>query len=133
MTNLNKQHVHKVLTYTIAAVWLVNGLFCKVLGLVPRHQEIVAQILGREYAKPITLCIGFAEILMAIWIISGWKSRLNAILQILIIVMMNILEFTIIPNLLLWGKMNIIFAVMFCALIFYNEFILSKKLKHSIP
>lgn len=31
------------------------------------------------------------------------------------------------------GKMNIIFAVMFCAIIFYNEFILSKKLKHPIP
>jgi hypothetical protein len=36
---------YKLLNYLIAAVWLVNGLFCKVLGLVPRHQEIVATIL----------------------------------------------------------------------------------------
>ena len=38
---------HQVLHYLIAAVWLANGLFCKVLNLVPRHQQIVARILGK--------------------------------------------------------------------------------------
>jgi hypothetical protein len=28
---------YQLLNYLIAAVWLVNGLFCKVLNLVPRH------------------------------------------------------------------------------------------------
>ncbi len=37
---------NQILNYLIAAVWIANGLFCKVLNLVPRHQEIVARIIG---------------------------------------------------------------------------------------
>src|SRR5688572_10761350 len=102
--------IHKLLTYFIAAVWVANGLFCKVLNLVPRHQQIVARILGDDYARPLTLLIGLSEIGMAICILSGIKSRLNAMLQILIIATMNILEFMLVPDLLLWGKVNSIFA-----------------------
>ena len=46
----------------IAAVWLINGLFCKVLDLVPRHRAIVARILGKSHTSVITKLIGFAEI-----------------------------------------------------------------------
>ncbi len=35
---------------------------------------------------------------------------------------MNILEFLLVPQLLLWGRFNIVFAVIFIALIYYNEF-----------
>lgn len=37
--------MYRFLTYLFALVWLVNGLLCKVLGLVPRHAAIVARIL----------------------------------------------------------------------------------------
>lgn len=60
--------IHKILTYFIASVWVVNGLFCKVLNLVPRHQEIVANILGEDYSRPLTVAIGIAEVGMAIWV-----------------------------------------------------------------
>lgn len=122
--------MHKILTYFIALVWLCNGLFCKVLNLVPRHQEIVARILGPTYARPLTVLIGVSEIVMAIWIISRFKSKLNAIVQMVIIGLMNILEYRIAPDLLLWGKLNIVFAFCFIALIFFNEFILAKTNKH---
>lgn len=56
----------KILNFFIAAVWLVNGLFCKVLNLVPRHQEIVATILGQEHARLLTIAIGISEVLMAL-------------------------------------------------------------------
>lgn len=39
---------------------------------------------------------------------------------------MNILEFLFVPQLLLWGRYNSVFAVMFIALIYYNEFKLNK-------
>ena len=119
---------HKLLTYLIALVWLANGFFCKVLNLVPRHQQIVARILGDDYARPLTLLIGFSEIGMAVWILSGIKSRLNATFQILVVAAMNILEFMLVPDLLLWGKVNSIFAFTFILLIYYNEFHLHKKL-----
>ena len=107
--------------YFIAAVWIVNGLLCKVLSL------IVARILDQEHAGFLTMSIGVAEILMGIWIISGFLPKLNAISQIIIIAVMNILEFLIVPDLLLWGRGNLIFACLFIALIYMNEFHLKKK------
>ena len=93
---------HKLLTFCIATIWIANGLFCKVLNLVPRHQQIVARILGTEHARLLTLAIGFSEFFMALWILSGIRSKLNAMAQILIIATMNTLEFILVPDLLLW-------------------------------
>src|ERR1700748_3385781 len=98
--------IHKILSSCIATIWLLNGLFCKVLNLVPRHQLIVAHILGDKYSRTFTVLIGIAETLMACWILSGIKSRLNAIVQIVVIATMNTLEFFLVPDLLLWGKFN---------------------------
>ncbi len=120
---------HKSLIYFIAFVWLINGLICKVFNLVPRHQEIVGQILSEEYSRPLTFAIGLAEIGMAIWVLSGFKSRLNAILQILVVSTMNILEFIVVPDLLLWGKFNALFAFLFVLLIYFNEYHLKNKAK----
>jgi uncharacterized membrane protein YphA (DoxX/SURF4 family) len=124
---LNSFQIHRTLTYCIAAVWIANGLFCKVLNLVPRHQEIVTRILGNAYSKPITILIGFSEIIMAIWIISGYKSKVSAIVQIVIVAAMNIIEFLFASDLLLWGKLNSVFASIFLLLVYVNEFYLNKK------
>lgn len=119
--------INKLITYCIALVWLINGLYCKVLGLVPRHEEIVTRILGDAISGPLTILIGVSEIVMAIWIISRYKSKLNAITQIAIILLMNILEFLLVPDLLLWGGFNFLFAILFVLLIYYNEFVLYSK------
>jgi uncharacterized membrane protein YphA (DoxX/SURF4 family) len=119
---------HTIITYCIAAVWIANGLFCKVLNLVPRHQEIVARILGVEYSRIFTFLIGCSEIVMAIWVLSKIKTRFNAITQITIVAIMNTLEFLLVPDLLLWGKFNAAFAFLFILLVYFNEFHLNKKL-----
>ena len=118
---------NQLLNYIIATVWIVNGLFCKVLNLVPRHQEIVARILGNDHARLLTKVIGLSEIAMAVWILSGIRTRLNAIIQIIVIATMNVLEFIIVPDLLLWGRFNLLFAFLFILLIIYNEFYLKNK------
>ena len=124
---MQKTFIPNWLHYFIATVWIINGLLCKILNLVPRHQEIVARILGDEHAQPLTLLIGVAEIAMAVWILSGTRKRLNVIAQILIIAAMNSLEFFLVPDLLLWGRANAFFAFIFIVLIYYNEFQLTKK------
>ncbi len=126
MTDRNK---HKILTFFIAAVWLANGLLCKVLNLVPRHEQIVAAILGESYSRTLTVLIGFSEIFMAIWVLTQYKSRINAVVQMAVVAVMNILEFILVPDLLLWGRMNAVFALMFIALVWFNEFFLNKNLK----
>lgn len=125
---MNQTFFHKILHTIIGLVWLINGLICKVLNYVPRHQEIVGEILGIDYAGGLTKAIGISEIIMALWIFSGIKSRVNAILQITIIATMNILEFLLIPELLLWGRFNILFAALMVLAIYYNEFVLKRKL-----
>jgi hypothetical protein len=64
---------------------------------------------------------------MAIWILTRIKTRLNAIAQISIAVAMNFIEFLLAPDLLLWGKLNAVFAFLFIVLVFWNEFHLNKK------
>jgi hypothetical protein len=119
---------HRLISIFIAFIWIANGLFCKVLNLVPRHQQIVARILGNDYSKILTFIIGLSEIGMAIWILSGKYPRLNAVTQMFIIAAMNALEFFLAPELLLWGKANAIFALMFIVLIYYNDFYIRKKI-----
>jgi DoxX-like family len=118
----------KSITILISLVWLVNGLFCKILNLVPRHQKIVGQILGNFYELLLTRTIGILECLMFLWVILRIKSTFCAIFQILIILTMNCLEFTLVPDLLLFGRFNILVAIAFCYLIYWNEYILNKKL-----
>lgn len=120
--------IHKLLTFCIATVWIANGLFCKVLNFVPRHQQIVARILGIEYSRLLTIAIGCSEIFMATWILSCSKTRLNAFAQIAIVAIMNTLEFILVPDLLLWGKLNAFFAFLFIIIVYFNEFYLNKKL-----
>jgi hypothetical protein len=127
---MKTRKINKILTFCIAIVWMVNGLFCKVLNLAPRHEQIVAGILGDDYSSILTILIGFSEIFMAIWVLSKFKSRLNALAQITIVGLMNILEFILVPDLLLWGKLNSLFAFLFIMVVYFNEFYLNKKITH---
>ena len=125
---MDKYFIQKCLKYFIGIVWIFSGLFCKVLNLVPRHQEIVERILGNGHARLFTEVIGFSEIAMSVWILSGIASRLNAVIQIIVIATMNVLEFILAPDLLLWGRFNLLFASLFMLLIYYYEF----RLKHTL-
>ena len=120
--------MNHVIKYGIAAVWLVNGLWCKVLNGVPRHEAIVARILGPQHAGILTKLIGCLEIAMAVWIVSSIKRRLNAVVQMVVIGSMNILEAVLAPDRLLWGPWNALFALLFIGLIYYNEFYTKNQL-----
>ncbi len=122
---MNMFNQRKILTFLLAAVWLVNGLVCKVFGLAPRHQEIVSQILGESHSGLFTFLIGFGEVFLGIWILLRKQVKLHTILQVILVLIMNVIEFTLVPSLLLWGKFNLVFAVVFVAMVIYH-FHLSK-------
>ncbi len=124
---MKRAAIHKILTILISLVWLINGLYAKVLGFVPRHQEIVARILGSEISFVAVKVIGALEICMFIWIISRKFSRLAAVMQIIIVMTMNVMEFILVPDLLLFGRMNIIIALVFVCVVYVNEFIIKPK------
>lgn len=64
---------------------------------------------------------------MAIWVVTGIKSKLNAIAQVLIVASMNLIEYFIAPDLLLWGKGNALFALAFIGIVYYREFVLDSS------
>lgn len=78
-----------------ALVWIVFGLGFKVLGLVPRHERIVAAVLGEGAAGTVTLAVGIAETLLGVWILTARWPRTCATVQTLAIVSMNALEVTL--------------------------------------
>ncbi len=130
---MNKHFLKSFLTIFIVLVWLLNGLFFKILNFIPRHQLIVARIFSEDYSLLLTKVIGVLELLLAIWILFGAKSRLTACFQIVVVIAMNIIEITLAPDLLLFGMANIFFAFGFVAIIFYNEFILdTKRIRYTI-
>jgi hypothetical protein len=107
----------------ISVIWIINGLYCKLLNFVPRHQEIVSIITNIENPSFLTKFIGLLEIFLGLLIIISDKCKILAILQITLILTMNIIEFTLAPEMLLWGKFNIVFALLFISFIYYTYFI----------
>ena len=103
-----------------ALVWCVNGFFCKVLDWVPRHQEIVARILGGAHARELTVAIGCGEVLLGIWILSGWKWRWSVTVQVLGVLVMNVIEYVLARELLLFGGWNGLIALAFCSVVLYS-------------
>ncbi|APX99390.1 DoxX-like family protein [Lacinutrix venerupis] len=119
---MKNKKLNNTITFFIALVWLVNGLYCKILNQVPRHEAIVAKVLNTAHSRALIIIIGVLEVFMAVWILSRYKQKCNAITQIVIILTMNSLELLKASNLLLWHNFNIVFALLFCSLIYYNSF-----------
>ena len=105
-----------------AAVWLVNGLWCKILDGVPRHREIVARILGEDHATLLTRLIGVGEIAMAAWILSGIRWKWSCAAQIAAVATMNVIEFLMVPDLLLFGRFNSLVALAYITLVAWVGF-----------
>ena len=116
-----------ILRFLFAAVWLVNGLFCKVLDWVPRHRQIVARILGEDHALLLTRLIGVGEIGMAVWVLSGLRPKWSAAAQIGAVATMNVIEFFLAPDLLLFGKLNSLVALCYVTIVAWAEFVADRK------
>ncbi|MGB0744229.1 MAG: DoxX-like family protein [Opitutales bacterium] len=123
---MSPERIQRIIDFGLALVWMVMGLYCKVLGQVPRHEAIVGEILGAGTAVWLTPLIGIGEVFLGIWIASGVYRKLSASIQILLVLVMNTLEFTLAVEHLLWGPLNFIFALLFCGLVYCNAFVLMK-------
>ena len=106
-----------------AAVWLVNGVWCKIMDGVPRHREIVARILGEEHAPVLTRMIGAGEVVMAAWILTGIRWKWSCAMQIAAVVAMNVIELLLAPDLLLFGRYNALIALAYIAVVAWAGFV----------
>ena len=102
-----------------AVVWLGFGAIFKITGAVPRHEEIVAAILGSDVAPLITVLIGLAETALGLWFFVGFLPRSCAMVQTLAIFSMNALELIYARSLLLAPVPMVVLNAVFLALVWY--------------
>ena len=81
----------KLIRASIAVVWLYEGLWCKLLGGVPRHADVIAAapFIGRGAARAALIALGLAECGIAAWVLSGQRMRQAALVQTVLLVAMN--------------------------------------------
>ena len=83
----------------VAAVWLYEGLWCKVLGRERRQVEVVAaapmplSLTPRQFL----LGLGLVEIALAAWVLAGVAPGWCAVAQTLLLVVLN-------ANGILWAR-----------------------------
>ena len=75
----------------------------------------------------ITRAIGLGEVALAVAIWCGSWPRWLAAAQIALVLAMNVMEFFLAPELLLWGKMNSVYALIFAVVVFVNEWLIKPR------
>jgi uncharacterized membrane protein YphA (DoxX/SURF4 family) len=75
----------------IAAVWIYQGLWCKLLGRAAHHREIVetSAFLNSCWARRALMALGALECVLAVWVLSGVWSREAAAVQTILLIAMN--------------------------------------------
>ena len=88
-----------IIRASVAAVWLYEGLWCKVLGRVPLQVEVVTAVprLGPRFGPTFLKALGVAEIALAAWVMAGIAPEMCAIVQTALLVVLN-------ANGLLWAR-----------------------------
>ncbi|MFZ3214738.1 MAG: DoxX-like family protein [Candidatus Acidiferrales bacterium] len=88
-----------IIRASVAAVWLYEGLWCKILGRVPLQVEVVTAVprLEPRFAGAFLKALGAVEVALAAWVIAGVSPGLCAIVQTILLILLN-------ANGLLWAR-----------------------------
>lgn len=75
----------------VAAVWIYEGLWCKILGRAPNELRIVQAVpnYGARFGKPFLLTLGWVELALGLWVLSGIAPGLCALAQTVLLVGLN--------------------------------------------
>ncbi|MGB0035839.1 MAG: DoxX-like family protein [Candidatus Acidiferrales bacterium] len=88
-----------VIRAAVAAVWLYEGLWCKLLGRAQLQAQVVAMVpkFGPRFGQPLLKALGAFEVTLAAWVISGITPGACAIAETALLVVLN-------ANGLLWAR-----------------------------
>lgn len=93
---LTERGIGRAICACVAAVWLYHGLVNKLLGASPRHLMIVQSVpgLGGSFGERMLALVAVAEVMIAVWIMLGWRPRSCCAVQTVFLVAMNAVELT---------------------------------------
>jgi len=88
-----------VIRASVAAVWVYEGLWCKILGRVGTQLEVVTAVprLGPRFGAAFLKMLGMVEVALAVWVMAGVAPSLCAIMETGLLVLLN-------ANGLLWAR-----------------------------
>ena len=80
-----------LLQVAVAAVWLYEGMWCKVLGRSKHEFEVVAQVpfLAPATSHALLRVLGVVETALGVWVLAGWQPIATAIAQTALLVTLN--------------------------------------------
>jgi uncharacterized membrane protein YphA (DoxX/SURF4 family) len=83
----------------VAAVWLYEGLWCKLLGREPRQFQVVAAVpgFGPGFGAVFLRVLGTVEVAIGLWALSGLAPLPCAVVQTVLLVALN-------ANGVLWAR-----------------------------
>ena len=84
---------------SVSAVWLYEGLWCKILGRVRSQVDVVTAVprLGPRFGARFLKALGVVEMALAVWVLTGIAPGLCAIAQTSLLVVLN-------ANGLMWAR-----------------------------
>jgi uncharacterized membrane protein YphA (DoxX/SURF4 family) len=88
-----------VIRTSVAAVWLYEGLWCKLLVRVPSQLDVVTAVprLGPRFGRTFLEVLGIVEVGLALWVMSGVAPGACAVVEVVLLVALNV-------NGLLWAR-----------------------------
>ncbi len=83
----------------IAAVWIYEGFWCKILGRMQSQIEVVTAVprIGVGFGPAFLKVLGVVEAALAFWVLSGIAPGACAIAQAALLIVLNV-------NGLLWAR-----------------------------
>lgn len=81
----------RLVQFAIAAVWLYEGLWCKLLGREKRQVDVVEAVprFGQRVGRSFLMLLGLVEVALAVWVLSGVAPGLCVIAQTALLVSLN--------------------------------------------
>jgi uncharacterized membrane protein YphA (DoxX/SURF4 family) len=80
-----------LLQAAVAAVWLYEGLWCKVLSRSQHQFEVIEQVPGiaQRTAHALLRLLGVVETALGVWVLSGWQPIVAAVVQTALLIGLN--------------------------------------------
>ncbi|HET9856730.1 MAG TPA: DoxX-like family protein [Chthoniobacterales bacterium] len=75
----------------VAAVWLYEGLWCKLLTGEPHQMRVVEAVprYGSRVASGLLKALGVVEVAVAVWVLTGMAPIICAVCQTALLVVLN--------------------------------------------
>jgi uncharacterized membrane protein YphA (DoxX/SURF4 family) len=88
-----------VMRGSVAAVWLYEGFWCKLLGRLPSQLQVVKAVprLGPRFGVLFLQALGVLEVALAVWVICGIAPGACAVVETVLLVALN-------ANGLVWSR-----------------------------